>query len=59
MDDATAAERMASLGPAHALGRPGTTEEIAEAVEYLITADWATGAVLTIDGGLSLGITNA
>jgi 3-oxoacyl-[acyl-carrier protein] reductase len=59
MDDTTAAERMASLGPAHALGRPGTTEEIAEAVEYLITADWATGAVLTIDGGLSLGVTNA
>ena len=59
MDDATAAERMASLGPAHALGRPGTTEEIAEAVEYLVTADWATGAVLTIDGGLSLGVTNA
>jgi len=59
MDDATAAERIQSLGPAHALGRPGTTGEIAEAVEYLITADWATGAVLTVDGGLSLGVTNA
>ena len=59
MDDATAAERMQSLGPAHALGRPGTTGEVAEAVEYLLTAEWATGAVLTIDGGLSLGVTNA
>jgi 3-oxoacyl-[acyl-carrier protein] reductase len=59
MDDATAAQRMQDLGAAHALGRPGTAEEVAEAVEYLATADWATGAVLTIDGGLSLGVTNA
>jgi 3-oxoacyl-[acyl-carrier protein] reductase len=59
MDDETAARRMQDLGAAHALGRPGTTEEVAEAVEYLATADWATGAVLTIDGGLSLGVTNA
>lgn len=59
MDDATAAERMRSLGPAHALGRAGTADEVAEAVEYLITAEWATGAVLTIDGGLGLGVTNA
>jgi 3-oxoacyl-[acyl-carrier protein] reductase len=59
MDDATAAARMQSLASAHALGRPGTVEEVAEAVEYLATAEWATGAVLTIDGGLSLGVTNA
>lgn len=58
-DDATAAARMESLGPAHALGRPGTVDEVAEAVEYLLTAEWATGAVLTIDGGLGLGVTNA
>jgi 3-oxoacyl-[acyl-carrier protein] reductase len=58
-DDAAAAERMQSLGPAHALGRPGTTDEVAEAVEYLLTAEWATGAVLTIDGGLALGVTHA
>jgi imidazolonepropionase-like amidohydrolase len=30
-----------------------------EAVGYLATAGWATGAVRTIDGGLSLGVTNA
>lgn len=59
MDDEAAARRMRELGAAHALGRPGTTEEVAEAVEYLLTAEWATGAVLTIDGGLSLGVTNA
>ena len=58
-DDAAAAARMAALGPAHALGRPGTPDEVAEAVEYLLVAEWATGAVLTIDGGLGLGVTNA
>lgn len=59
MDDATAAARMRSLGPAHALGRPGTPDEVAEAVEYLAAAEWHTGAVLTIDGGLGLGVTHA
>lgn len=58
-DDETAAARMESLGPAHALGRPGTPDEVAEAVQYLLTAEWATGAVLTVDGGLALGVTNA
>lgn len=58
-DDAEAAERMRGLGTAHALGRSGTPDEVAEAVEYLAKAEWATGAVLTIDGGLSLGVTNA
>ena len=59
MDDATAAERLRSLGPAHALGRAGTPEEVAEAVEYVATAEWTTGAVLTVDGGLGLGVTDA
>jgi NAD(P)-dependent dehydrogenase (short-subunit alcohol dehydrogenase family) len=58
-DDTEAAERMRGLGAAHALGRSGTPDEVAEAVEYLAKAEWATGAVLTIDGGLSLGVTNA
>ena len=34
-------------------------EEVAEAVEYVASAEWTTGAVLTVDGGLSLGVTNA
>ena len=33
-------------------------DEIAEAIEYLITAEWTTGASLVVDGGLSLGISN-
>lgn len=58
-DDDTARERLESLGPAHALGRIGTVGEIAEAVEYLAGAEWTTGSVMTIDGGLGLGVTNA
>ncbi len=59
MDDAQALERLEGLAPAHALGRLGTVTEIAEAVEYLARAEWATGNVLTIDGGLGLGVTHA
>ena len=51
--------RLESLAPAHALGRIGTEEEIAEAAEYLTLSEWTTGSVLVVDGGLSLGITNA
>ena len=58
-DDETAYERLQGLGPAHALGRIGTVEEIAEAVAHLATAEWTTGAVLVVDGGLGLGVTNA
>jgi 3-oxoacyl-[acyl-carrier protein] reductase len=58
-DDETARARLNGLGPAHALGRIGTVTEIAEAIEYLARAEWTTGAVLTVDGGLSLGVTNA
>jgi 3-oxoacyl-[acyl-carrier protein] reductase len=58
-DDATALARLEGLAPAHALGRIGTASEIAEAVEYVARAEWTTGAVLTVDGGLSLGVTNA
>lgn len=58
-DDQTALARLEGLGPAHALGRIGTVEEIAEAVEYLARAEWTTGAVMVVDGGLGLGATNA
>ena len=51
--------RLECMAPAHALGRIGTTEEIAEAIDYLAAAEWTTGSVLTVDGGLGLGVTNA
>jgi NAD(P)-dependent dehydrogenase (short-subunit alcohol dehydrogenase family) len=51
--------RLESLAPAHALGRIGTGDDIGEAIAYLLAADWTTGAVMTVDGGLGLGVTNA
>ena len=52
-------ERLEGLAPAHALGRIGTPTDIAEAIAHLIGADWTTGAVMTVDGGLGLGVTDA
>ena len=58
-DDETALARLEGLAGAHALGRIGTVNEIAEAVEYVACAEWTTGGVITVDGGLALGVTNA
>lgn len=49
--------RLEGMGSMHALGRYGTATEIAEAFEYLIRAEWTTGYVMTVDGGLGLGVT--
>ena len=57
-DDDTAKNRLDEMASIHALGRIGTPEEIAEAVEYLICSEWTTGAILDVDGGLGLGLTN-
>ena len=51
-----AAERYAAIAPDHALGRIGTAQDIAEAIEYLVRADWVTGVALEVDGGLGLGV---
>jgi len=58
-DDATARRRLESMAGMHVLGRIGTEQEIAEAIEYLITAEWTTGAIMDVDGGLGLGLTAA
>lgn len=58
-DDETALSRLESMAPSHAMGRIGEVGEIAEAMEYLITAEWTTGALLDVDGGLGLGLTRA
>ena len=57
-DNDTAKKRLEKMASIHALGRIGTPEEIAEAVEYLICSEWTTGAILDVDGGLGLGLTN-
>ncbi|MEM7235992.1 MAG: SDR family oxidoreductase, partial [Planctomycetota bacterium] len=40
----------------HPLGRVGTVDDVADAVLFLASAEssWTTGAVLTVDGGISL-----
>lgn len=44
-------ERWARLIRRVPLGRAGTAEEVAQAVRYLMEADYVTGAVLVVDGG--------
>ena len=51
--------RLQGLASAHALGRIGTPGHIAEAIAHLLAADWTTGGVMDVDGGLGLGVTGA
>ena len=45
-----------AAGEMHPLGRVGTTDEVASLVLFLASAEssWPTGAVITVDGGISL-----
>jgi len=46
-------ESLDALRARQPLGRLGTPEEVAEAVAYLAAAEFVTGSVLVIDGGLT------
>jgi 3-oxoacyl-[acyl-carrier protein] reductase len=59
MSAAESRERLEGMASLHALGRIGSGAEVAEAVEHLVCAEWTTGAVLDVDGGLGLGLTKA
>ncbi|RZO58195.1 MAG: hypothetical protein EVA89_19800 [Sandaracinaceae bacterium] len=44
-------EQLRSLRP---LERPGTPDDVAAAVAYLLDAEWVPGSVLSVDGGLGV-----
>jgi NAD(P)-dependent dehydrogenase (short-subunit alcohol dehydrogenase family) len=46
-------ESIDALRARQPLGRLGTPEEIADAIVYLATAEFVTGSVLVVDGGLT------
>jgi NAD(P)-dependent dehydrogenase (short-subunit alcohol dehydrogenase family) len=48
-----AGESLDALRARQPMGRLGAPEEIADAVVYLVTAEFVTGSILTIDGGLT------
>ena len=57
VNDAEARARLESITKLQPLRRIGETREIAEAIAYFITAEWTTGTVIEVDGGLALGLT--
>jgi NAD(P)-dependent dehydrogenase (short-subunit alcohol dehydrogenase family) len=48
-----AGESLDALKARQPMGRLGTPEEVADAVVYLATAEFVTGTILTVDGGLT------
>jgi NAD(P)-dependent dehydrogenase (short-subunit alcohol dehydrogenase family) len=48
--------QLSALCSLHPLGRLGHAEEIAETVLYLLRARYVTGTIVTVDGGLLLGL---
>ncbi len=53
-------ENAARIDAAHPIGRAGESHEVASAVVYLLAeeASFVTGAILTVDGGNTIGIGN-
>lgn len=53
VDTEMIADRRDALAALHPLGRNGRPDEVADAVLYLLSAEFATGTILTLDGGLT------
>ena len=56
MSEAAARRFLKSAAAATPLGRPGRPADVAELALYLAggRSEWMTGAILTLDGGISL-----
>jgi NAD(P)-dependent dehydrogenase (short-subunit alcohol dehydrogenase family) len=56
MDEEKYAAFLARSATTHPLGRPGTPEEIADLIAFLVSpaAGWITGETISIDGGRHL-----
>ena len=58
LNDEEALARLQGMNGLHALGRIGEVQEVAEAISYFLVAEWVTGTVLEVDGGLAWGLTD-
>lgn len=56
MPEATYVEFLQRSKETHPLGRPGAVADIAEAVVFLLQAEWITGVTLPVDGGRHLTV---
>lgn len=50
-------ETLAGFNSFHPIGRIGTAEDVAKAIDFLLSDDaaWVTGAIWDIDGGVMAG----
>lgn len=53
-DGSDADERLRALAERHPLGRLGTAEEVAATVAHVLSAEFMTGSIVVLDGGLAL-----
>jgi NAD(P)-dependent dehydrogenase (short-subunit alcohol dehydrogenase family) len=54
-DARAVADQLEALRRLHPLGRLGRPQDVAETALYLLRARYVTGAIVVVDGGLTLG----